>query len=447
MSYLISILAFGLITFVLILYMYGLLWIVRKLFTGYRHLRGISNEVYQERLSKIRMKRISRWMLFNPLKAIALFVLVLNASIVSDTYARYVNDNMRNPDATALYIVGDIANVYAKALSVFVGAPDRWYAFPLHAPWLWIKQGLFAFGERYIDYNGAERALWKYDWFYHPYVVKFHQHRGFFDRKERQYSNLWGNETFRTMLEDLWKMMEIMNTQPFEDKNRYYDFLMVMPTIGTYYFLFKGELLPEDEFEKRNIYNNTNPLITKRNARLQEMMEEVYRNWNDPVFIKERLYKAPQVEATYKALMLMLMEQRISELIYARTFSCTHPMIQEYTELRQEFFSNQNGPLKLLIKQGKEKRAQEFIDDAKDNIGAEYARQLLWEYCGIDLFGVSRLYWPKEGMAGFYSGLATEKRGFPEEIRILENELNITRINESKPTVTKEDIKNSRSKK
>lgn len=426
------------------------MWIVYKAFSYglklIRYFKGVSAETYQERLQKL--SKVQRFVLKYPTQSIIAFVITLNALLLIDGIRTYYNENMRHPEAKALYVVGNIANIYSKALSVYVGAPDMWYLYLLHTPFLWIKEKMFALGDPYIDYNSAERALWKYDWFYHPYVVKFHQDRGLFQQHEKRYEFLRANETFQAMLEDLWKTMEIMSTQPFEDKNRYYDFLMVMPTIGTYYFLYNVRLLPEDEFEKPNIYGNTNPLITKRHARLQEMMEEVYRNWNDPVFIKERLYKAPQIEATYQALMLMLMEQRISDLIYARTFSCTHPMIQEYTELRQELFSNQNGPLKLLIQQGKEKRAQEFIDGAKDNIAAEYARQLLWEYCGIDLSGVARHYWPKAGMEGFYSGLATVKGGvFANEIRILENELNITRINASKPTITQEDINNSRSKK
>lgn len=426
------------------------IWIVYKTFSYglkiIRRLNNVSYETYHERLQKL--SKFRRFILKYPMQSIVVFVLTFNALLLVDAIRTYYNENMRHPEAKALYVVGNIANIYSKALSVYVGAPDMWYLSPLHIPFLWIKEKMFALGDPYIDYNGAERALWKYDWFFHPYVVKFYQHRGFFDRKERQYSNLWGNETFRVMLEDLWKMMEIMNTQSFEDKNRYYDFLMVMPTMATYYFLYDDELLSENESKRKSVYLSTNPLIVQRHIRLQSMMEEVYRNWNDPVFIKERLYKAPQVEATYKALMLMLIEQRISELIYARAFSCTHPMIQEYTELRQEFFSNKNGPLKILIQQGKKKRAQEFIDSAKDNIAAEYARQLLWEYCGIDLSGVSRQYWPKAGMEGFYSGLATVKGGvFAKEIKILENELNITRINTSKPTITQEDISNSRSKK
>lgn len=446
MAYLMAFLFFFTISAVIILD----IWIVYKAFSYglklIRYFKNVSDEAYQERLLKL--SKVQRFVLKYPTQSIVTFVLTFNALLLIDGIRTYYNENMRHPEAKALYVVGNIANIYSKALSVYVGAPDMWYLSPLHTPFLWIKEKMFALGDPYIDYNGAERALWKYDWFYHPYVVKFYQDRGLFQQHEKRYEFLRANETFRAMLEDLWKTMEIMSTQPFEDKNRYYDFLMVMPTIGTYYFLYNVRLLPEDEFEKPNIYGNTNPLIVKRHARLQEMMEEVYRNWNDPVFIKERLYKAPQVEVTYKALMLMLIEQRISDLIYARTFSCTHPMIQEYTELRQEFFSNKNGPLRILIQQGKEKRAKEFIDGAKDNIAAEYARQLLWEYCGIDLPGVSRLYWPKVGMAGFHSGLATEAGGvFAKEIRILENELNITRINASKPTITQEDIKNSRSKK
>ena len=201
----------------------------------------------------------------------------------------HYNENMRHPEAKALYVVGNVANIYSKALSVSLGAPDMWYLSPLHMPFLWIKKGMFALGEPYIDYNSAERALWKYDWFFHPYVVKLHQHRGLFEQHEKQYEDLRANETFRVMLEDIWKMMEIMNTQSFEDKNRYYDFLMVMPTMGTYYFFFKGKLLPQEEFKKRNIYNSTNPLITKRNAQLQSMIEEIYLKWNDPVFIKAPL--------------------------------------------------------------------------------------------------------------------------------------------------------------
>lgn len=300
---------------------------------------------------------------------------------------------------------------------------------------------------RYLPENDSERELWRYEWFYHPYVVKFHQYRGLFDRKEKPYINLWGNKTFQVMLEDLWNMMEFMMNHSFADKNRYYDSLLVMPTIGTYYFLHKKELLTEKEFKDSHIYLNIDPLTIKRNVRLQEMMKELYQRWDDSVFAKEYLYQAPQVEVTWQALLLMIMEQRMSELIYAREFFCTHPMVIEYTNLRLKFFSKNNGALNLLSKRGKEKRVKEFIDGAKDNIRAEYARQLLWEYCEIDLPEVSKHYWPKAGMAGFYSGLATEKRGFPEEIRILKNELNITRIYESKPTITKEDIEKTRSNK
>ena len=445
MAYVIAFIFFFAISAVIILD----IWIVYKAFSYglklIRYFNDVSTETYQERLQKL--SKVQRFVLKYPTQSIIAFVVTLNAFLLIDEIRTYYNENMRHSEAKALYVVGNIANIYSKALSVYVGAPDMWYLYPLHAPFLWIKEKMFALGDPYIDYNGAERALWKYDWFYHPYVVKLHQDRGLFQQHEKRYEFLRANETFRVMLEDLWKTMEIMSTQPFEDKNRYYDFLMVMPTIGTYYFLYDDKLLPENEFEKRNIYNHTNPLIVKRHVHLQEMMEEVYRKWNDPVFIKERLYKAPQVEATYQALMLMLMEQRISDLIYARTFSCTHPMFQEYTELRQEFFSNKNGPLRVLIRQGKGKRAQEFIDGAKDNIAAEYARQLLWEYCGIDLPGVSKYYPPVEGDEGWHYGLATKTTLFANEIRILENELNITRINASKPTITQEDIENSRSKK
>ena len=166
------------------------------------------------------------------------------------------------------------------------------------------------------------------------------------------------------------------------------------------------------------------------------------------LYLLKRLYKAPQVQLTHKTLMLMLLEQRLEALIYAREFSCTHSMVEKYTELRREFFSDNNGALGVLIQQGKKQRAQDFWDSAKDNIRAEFARQLLWEYCGIDLPEVSIRYWPREGMRGFYSGLATVEEGvYAREIEILENELNMTRINESKPTITKKDIENSRSTK
>jgi hypothetical protein len=61
--------------------------------------------------------------------------------------------------------------------------------------------------------------------------------------------------------------------------------------------------------------------------------------------------------------------------------------------------------------------------------------------------GISKYYPPVEGDEGWHYGLATKRRLFANEIRILENELNITRINASKPTITQEDINNSRSTK
>jgi hypothetical protein len=445
MAYVIAFFFFLIISGVVIFGIWGIYKLGSYALKIVRYFQNMSDETYQERLQK--RNKLQRFILKYPTQSIVAFVLTLNILLVIDKVYVYFNENMRYPEAKALYVVGNVANVYSKTLSLYLDAPDKWYVYPLHAPFLWIKQGIFALGISYLPEKEAERELWRYDWFYHPYVVKFHQHRGLFQQHEKRYQFLRANETFRVMLEDLWKMMNTMNAHSFADKNRYYDFLMVMPTIGTYYFLYNVRLLPEDEFEKRNIYGSTNPLITKRNAHLQEMMEEVYRNWNDPVFIKERLYKAPQVEATYQALMLMLMEQRISDLIYARTFSCTHPMIREYTELRQEFFSSQNGIWIFLKKQGKQAKVKEFIDGAKDNIAAEYARQLLWEYCGIDLPGVSKYYPPVEGDEGWHYGLATKRRLFANEIRILENELNITRINASKPTITQEDINNSRSTK
>lgn len=447
MAYIIAILCFFIISGVIVFDFWVVFKLASYILKIVRTIKGTSDEEYKQRLEKV--SKIQRLILRHPTKTIIAFIISVNVLLLGEYISKYYNKDMYYPRVKALYVVGNIANTYSKALSVTLGAPDMWYLAPLHMPLLWIKEAIYDFGVDYLPRKeeDSERVLWKYDWFYHPYIIKFYEHRGFFNKHEEAYDFIRANEIYKKSLEDLWKMMGFMLKYPFADKNRYYDFLEAMPTIGKYFFLYHYKLLPKNEFKDIRIYGATNPKFVKYDIDLKNMMEEVYKRWNDPVFIKERLYKSPQSEATYQSLMLMIMEQRISELIYAKEFSCAHPMLKQYAELRKEFFAKNNGPLRLLIKNGKEKRARDFLTSAKDNIAAEYARQLLWEYCGIDLPGISRLYWPQAGDRGFHANLTAKRRLFANEIRILEDDLNITRIHKSKPTITKEDIEKTRSTK
>lgn len=442
MTYFIAFIFFLIINTVVIFYIWILYKICSYVLKVFKRVTNANEQEYKKRIDKL--QTIKRLIINNPVKTIIIFVFIANTALFIDISSKYYNQDMKYPKAKAYFFVGNVANVYSKILSVYMGAPDRWYLYPLHQPFIWIKQGMYSLGEEYIPSIDPELKLWKYDWFYHPYVIKLHEYRGLFAKRSSKYNRIRANKKFKDMLEYLWYMMDYMAYHKFEDKNRNYDFFLTLPTMGTYYFFEDSKLLPENEFKTKRIYTVTNPLITQRNKKLQKILEEVGKRWDNPTFIKQWLYKFPQAEANHNILILMIIEQRIKELIYKREFSCTHPLVKKYTKLRRKFFAEDNDTFKFLKKVGKEKLADRYIKMAKDNIVAEYVRQLLWEYCGIDVPGVSQKYWPEGGGKGFYYGLVTENGGYLNEVKILKNELNLTRINDSKPTITKEDIKKSR---
>ncbi|MBU1642322.1 hypothetical protein KKE54_03085 [bacterium] len=200
---------------------------------------------------------------------IALLVAFQLAKVVQ--YASdYYNEQGRYPEAKAYYVVGSIVNGYSKLIAL-AGSPDSLWIYPFYQSFEWMKHAMYTLGIKYIPSDDAEISLWRYEWFYYPYVVKFHQHWGV----GNNYESREGAPILKATLDDLWKIIETMNTQPFADKNREREARMDMPTLVKYTFLHNKYTLPIDQWNNVAYTLRTDPEYVRRNHLLYQWLKDL----------------------------------------------------------------------------------------------------------------------------------------------------------------------------
>lgn len=365
------------------------------------------NKAKQVELFKRALKRKRNRML------LVLFVAFLFVKVFQYGSENF-NEQSRYPAAKAYYVVGSIANMYSKTIAM-AGSPDALWIYPFYQSFEWMKRAMYALGVQYIPSTDPERALWRYEWFYYPYVEKFHQHWGV----GKGWQSREGASIFKEMLDDLWTIIEATNTQTFADKNREREARMDMPTLVKYTYLHNKYSLPFNPSRKVGYILKTDPEYIRRNHLLYQWLKDLAKIYSLPS-MTEDISKAPQVEAIRQSILLFVMEQQMSMDIYARTFSCQSEVVRHYTWLRNLYFSDQSPIFMKLISDGMGRRVYEMRDASMDNISAEYVRQMLKEFCNVTVLGVSPESHPYEGgMRGFYQDLTSEQRVFGREIKIL----------------------------
>jgi hypothetical protein len=429
-AYIYAVFWFVVITCVVTFYLYSCLYIFRCIAFLIRKIL---------RREKIELSNSTKLQLFfkkHTFLAFLLTAFIFNSMFFIQSNIRYFNNYGAYSKAKALFFVGNTANTYSKIFSAYMGAPDMWYLAPLHQPLVWIKQAMYAQTVSYLPKDEPERDLLRYNWFHYPYVMRFYKHKGFrFTTKDD-----WklGNQVFIDMLEDLWQIMESINTKEFADNNREIDFILSMPTIGTYYFAYNNELLSEKERKDEN--------LVLSNKTIMDREEQLFKWINVDFDIKSRnnerafdaIAKNLNIYANKMELSLYLMEYRISVLIYKREFSCEHPLIKEYAEFRNMYFTD-NSVFGIMWDKGQQELVRRHMWSSRDNMQAEYTRQLLAEYCLIDVAGISQDFYPDpffvaQGryLKGFHNNLTSKELGgrYREEMQIIEDELNITKKKE-----------------
>ena len=327
----------------------------------------------------------------------------------------YMNDEGRYPQAKACYAVGSVANGYSKMIAL-AGSPDEYWIYPFYQSLEWMKKILYTVGTPHIPSDDAEVALWRYEWFHYPYVIRFHQHLGLGNESESRESA----PVLKAALDDLWNIIETINTKPFADKNREREAWMDMPAMIEYTNLQEKYTLPFEQWHGGVASDilNTNPMYVQHNQLLGRWLTRLEQHYQQPD-MKPLIQKAPQVEAIRQSILLYILEQQMSMNILARTFSCKSHLIKRYTALRNRYFSGKKPVFLDMRSHGMGKRVNEMIDASQDNISAEYVRQMLGEFCAVKVEGLSPRAKPYAGMDGFYQHLTNENDVYGKEIKIL----------------------------
>ena len=325
----------------------------------------------------------------------------------------YFNDEGRYPQAKACYAVGSIANGYSKLIAL-VGSPDEYWIYPFYQSFEWMKTILYAVGTTHIRSDDAEIALWRYEWFHYPYVIKYHEQLGLGNKRESRESAPIHKEA----LDDLWNIIETLNSKPFADKNREREAWMDMPAMIEYSNLHAKYSLPYEQWQDVSLALVSTPKYVKRNYQMDQWLTRLEQRYQQSD-MKPFIQKAPQVEAIRQSALLLVFEEQMRMKILARTFSCKSDLVLGYAVLRNRYFSGKNPIFIDMRSRGMGKRVNEMIDASQDNISAEYTKQMLDEFCAVKVEGMSPKAKPYAGMDGFYQHLTSEDEVYGKEIKIL----------------------------
>jgi hypothetical protein len=346
-------------------------------------------------------------------RLIVILVIVFQFAKLYEYGGDYYNDEGRYPEAKACYAVGSVANGYSKMIAL-AGSPDEYWIYPFYQSFEWMKKILYAVGTPHIPSDDAEIALWRYEWFHYPYVIKFHEQLGLGNKRESRESA----PVHKAALDDLWNIIETLNTHPFADKNREREAWMDMSTMIEYSNLHAKYNLPYEQWPDVSLALNMTPKYIHRNDQMDQWLTRLGQRYQQSD-MKPMIQKAPQVEAIRQSALLLVFEEQMRMKILARTFSCKSDLVRRYTTLRNRYFSGKNPVFLDMRSHGMGKRVNEMIDASQDNISAEFTRQMLGEFCAEKVEGMSPKAKPYAGMDGFYQHLTSEDEVYSNEIKIL----------------------------
>lgn len=347
-------------------------------------------------------------------KVILILIVLLQFAELYDCGGDYFNDEGRYPEAKACYAVGSVANIYSKMIAL-VGSPDEYWIYPVYQSFEWMKKILYAVGTPHISSEDAEIALWRYEWFHYPYVIRFHQHWGLLN----EYESAWGAHFFKAKLDDLWNIIETINTHPFADKNREREAWMDLPAMIEYSNLHAKYSLPYEQWPDVSLALKMTPKYIHRNDQMDQWLTRLGQRYQQSD-MKPMIQKAPQIEAIRQSALLLVFEEQIRMDILERKFSCKSDLVRRYTTLRNRYFSGKNPVFLDMRSHGMGKRVNEMIDASQNNISAEFTRQMLGEFCAVKVEGVSPESHPySDGMRGWLQELTSEDRVYGNEIKIL----------------------------
>lgn len=347
-------------------------------------------------------------------KVILVLVILFQFAKLYEYGGDYMNDEGRYPQAKACYAVGSVVNGYSKMIAL-VGSPDEYWIYPFYQSFEWMKKILYAVGTPHIPSDDAEIALWRYEWFHYPYVIKFHEQLGLGNKRESRESA----PVLKAALDDLWNIIETINTKPFADKNREREAWMDMPAMIEYSNLHAKYSLPYEQWPDVSLALKMTPKYIHRNDQMDQWLTRLEQRYQQSD-LKPLIQKAPQIEAIRQSALLLVLEEQMRMKILARRFSCESDLVRRYATLRNRYFSGKNPVFLDMRSRGMGKRVNEMIDASQNNISAEFTRQMLGEFCAVKVEGVSPESHPySDGMRGWLQDLTSEERVYGNEIKIL----------------------------
>ena len=283
----------------------------------------------------------------------------------------WMGDENSNLKAKEYFVAGQTLNSY-KAILTTLLHPEL----PIITPFTKMQWLIYEKGVALLPENEGEAGVWQNMWFHHH-----------FGKKDRSYFGVKDYEPSPKMirvLDQYWFCLESMATKPFADKEMEEKYLEGFAGLAFSYTLAEGFYSGIRVGSVQRMANLSEHV--KRSKFLVQWLNELRTKWNVYPTVAQTVGKNPKLQVLAQLTLLGELQDIIKGAIHNREFSCDLSSIQQYIQVRKEFYAPDNGkPAYKRIMNPRERKAVYYI--AIDAVGPKDTKYLIEHYCGFEVVG------------------------------------------------------------
>lgn len=332
-----------------------------------------------------------------------IFVILINVSLYSVQRKLWMGPQNANLQAKQYYVVGQVVYFYRRVISSVLWHPD---AYSLIVPLTSLQKLIYNAGISQLPDGDSEDAVWAEQWFVYIYSRTLVVASGAFSdygdlgenmlraengkiltRKEAKRGEVPLQPVDNEYFDLVWHCLETMATGEFADKEMYeHHYLRNYPGMAHYY-AYRASRGYTKIFLGSQIYYAQMPLMTKRNEKLVNWLNELPDKWKKSEKTTSFINKHPKVEAMRQMALLMTLVNIFDARIWAREFDCADPYLKRLYEVREEFVQGTDGSNPAYKRMRDNKTASQFYKVAINSRIARFTNFISLKLCGKALAG------------------------------------------------------------
>jgi hypothetical protein len=340
---------------------------------------------------------------------VAMLVTLFSTGLYAHQRFTWMGEDNANLVAKEYFVAGQPLSVLRQTLCGFLN-PENCLLVPLNA----LQRIIYEKGTHHLPKEDGEIGVWEDLWFHYPYIKRMHVPYGT--------SKVKPSPKMRQLLDRVYASIEIMSTQPFADlemERRYA--LFNLPRAAFYFSINNGYYTDRKIGSRRPMLKQTQ--YVSQVDQLYRWMVELKQRWISAGMYGTIKRDMPKVEVTRQLLAIHFGGDVIYSSIFHGGFSCSHPLIPEYLEIRRDFTDPESPDYVWgRLHERQKDQAELLYGMAIDSQSVSFNKYLLEKYCGLDVPGEERFYSSRDKAFSRKMIISRLKSGFKQEIELIEEE-------------------------